>query len=318
MGQTQTLKDPRRAMHRIIRITATIEATQALAWPHFAGSTLRGAWGRALRKAACVTGQPQCTGCPLRNSCAYGVVFDPAPAAQPLHPSFRDGLPRYVMQPPPLGARRLAPGQRQSFSLLLLPGTQAHHHLIQHILRSAVETQLMQAGLFKLVDTQVSDTSCTAGQTSADAPQNHQAGTDRAATTTLRWQTPLRLQHQGKPIFKPSLLDPRKLVQALLRRQMQWCQLTAQTLPDPQQHTQAAGVCTLDTRKMQWHDMQRHSGTQNDKLPLGGLIGSALLTGPAHALQTLQPLLQMGEQLQIGKETVMGLGRYQLSALQPG
>lgn len=305
-------------MHSIIRITATIEATQVLAWPHFAGSTLRGAWGRALRKAACVTGQPQCTGCTLRNSCAYGVVFDPAPAAQPLHPSFRDGLPRYLVQPPPLGARRLATGQRQSFTLVLLPGTQSHHHLIRHILRSAVETQLMQAGLFKLVDTQVSEVRCTAGQPSANAPQKHQAHTSKAATTILRWQTPLRLQHQGKPIFKPPLLDPLKLVQALLRRQMQWCQLTAQALPDPQAHIQAASACTLDTRQMQWHDMQRHSGTQSDNLPLGGLIGSASLTGPPHALQALQPLLHMGELLQIGKEAVMGLGRYQLSTAQSG
>ncbi len=75
-----------------------------------------------------------------------------------------------------------------------------------------------------------------------------------------------------------------------------------------------ANACTLDTRNLQWHDIQRHSGTQNQKLPLGGLIGSATLSGPDAALQTLLPLLQMGEQLHIGKETVMGLGRYQLSA----
>ena len=32
------------------------------------------------------------------------------------------------------------------------------------------------------------------------------------------------------------------------------------------------------------------------------------------AMQTLLPLLQLGERLHIGKETVMGLGRYRLSA----
>lgn len=312
-------------MHSITRITTTLQATQTVAWPHFAGSTLRGAFGRALRRAACITGQNQCTGCPLRNSCAYGVVFDPAAPAQPLHPSFRDGLPRYLVQPPALGACQLQAGQTQSFDLLLLPGTQAHHGLIEHTLGNAVEKELFAPGLFKLMDTQTSQTHVLSASTETPAHMHATTG-----HITLRWLTPLRLQHQGKPIFKAQQLDAPGLVRALLRRQMQWQQITDQkpaaTLPttapiattsptlgqpDPMHQ---ANACTLDTRNLQWHDIQRHSGTQNQKLPLGGLIGSATLSGPDAALQTLLPLLQMGEQLHIGKETVMGLGRYQLSA----
>ena len=304
-------------MYSITRITTTLKATQTVAWPHFSGSTLRGAFGRALRRAACITGQEKCTGCPLRNSCAYGVVFDPAAPAQPLHPSFRDGLPRYLVQPPPLGACQLAIGQTQSFDLLLLPGTQAHHGLIEHTLRSAVEKELFAPGLFKLSDTQTSQTDVLSAATETPAQPN-QANTH----ITLRWLTPLRLQHQGKPVFKPQQLDASGLVRALLRRQMQWQQITDQkrdaatsSQPDLMDQAQA---CTLGTRNLQWHDIQRHSGTQNQKLPLGGLIGSATLSGPSVALHRMLPLLQMGEQLQIGKETVMGLGRYRLSALSNG
>lgn len=304
-------------MHSITRITTTVQATQTVAWPHFAGSTLRGAFGRALRRAACITGQEKCTACPLRNSCAYGVVFDPAAPSQPLHPSFRDGLPRYLVQPPALGACQLHAGQTQSFNLLLLPGTQAHHGLIEHTLRNAIEKELFAPGLFKLLGTQVSQTAVltATSQTPTDAqpPTGH---------ITLRWLTPLRLQHHGKPMFKPQQLDASGLVRALLRRQLQWQQISGQKpeTPSPSatvaqpQPMDAAQACTLDTHNLQWHDIQRHSGTQKQKLPLGGLIGSATLRGPAQALQTLLPLLQMGEQLHIGKETVMGLGRYQLSA----
>lgn len=301
-------------MHSITRITTTLQATQTVAWPHFAGSTLRGAFGRALRRAACITGQDKCTGCPLRNSCAYGVVFDPAAPAQPLHPSFRDGLPHYLVQPPALGACQLQAGQTQSFDLLLLPGTQAHHGLIEHTLHNAVEKELFAPGLFKLMGTQTSQTPVLLASTAT--PAHTQATTGHI---TLRWLTPLRLQHQGKPIFKAQQLDAPGLVRAMLRRQMQWQQITDQkpaappTLgqPDPMHQ---AHTCTLDTRNLQWHDIHRHSSTQNQKLPMGGLIGSATLRGPVAALQTLLPLLLMGEQLHIGKETVMGLGRYQLSA----
>jgi hypothetical protein len=132
----------------------------------------------------------------------------------------------------------------------------------------------------------------------------------------------LRLQHQGKPVFKPQQLDATTLVRALLRRQMQWHQITRQTPTEPaptgQDPLPCAAACNLDTRNLQWHDIQRFSGTQNQKLPLGGLIGSATLRGPNAAMQALLPLLQLGEQLHIGKETVMGLGRFQLSGLQPG
>lgn len=294
-------------MHSIIRITTTIEATQTVAWPHFAGSTLRGAFGRALRRAACITGQDQCTGCPLRNSCAYGVVFDPAPPPQPLHPSFQDGLPRYMVQPPALGACQLTPGQTQSFTLMLLPGAHPHRQLIEHILPTLATQQLMQAGHFKLQSVRVQETPALFFDQPPSAPQHP------STQATLRWHTPLRLQQKGKPIFKPQDVDSTTLIRALLRRQLQWCQLTAQTPPDTQTSLQAASACTLDTSNLHWHDIQRHSGSQNQKIPLGGLIGSAKLHGPPQALDTLRPVLQLGEQLHIGKETIMGLGCYQLT-----
>jgi hypothetical protein len=322
MGQTQnlTLQRTPHPMHSITCITATLEATQTVDWPHFAGSTLRGAFGRALRQAACVTGKSTCTGCPLRNSCAYGVVFDPAAPTQPLHPSFRDGLPRYLVQPPALGACQLPAGQTLNFRLLLLPGTQSHHGLVEHTLRTAIGKELMQPGLFKLQHTQVSHNAMPPLPNLNNTLPTHSG--PAIAHITLRWHTPLRLQHQGKPVFKPQQLDATTLVRALLRRQMQWHQITRQTpteqAPTGQDPLACAAACNLDTRNLQWHDIQRFSGTQNQKLPLGGLIGSATLRGPNAALQALLPLLQLGEQLHIGKETVMGLGRFQLSGLQPG
>ncbi|MEY4979611.1 MAG: hypothetical protein RLZZ352_1881 [Pseudomonadota bacterium] len=287
----------------LTRIDIYLEATQPVAWPHFAGSALRGAFGRALRQTACMTGLRRCDPCPLRPTCAYGEVFDPAPPAQPIHPSFRDGQPRYLVQAPPLGARQLSPGQPQQFSLLLLPGTEHHHSLIPHVLRTTVEQQLMQPGLFKLRHTHSHPTD----------PQHHSPYHGQGPIS-LRWLSPVRLQHQGKTLFRPQQLDATALAHSLHRRYLQWQQLCNQPATGPDLNTalQAAAQCQLDTRQLHWHDMERRSSTQQQKQPLGGLIGSAQLHGPRPALQTLWPLLQLGEQLHIGKETVMGLGRYQL------
>jgi hypothetical protein len=319
MGQTHnlTLQNKPQAMPTITRITATIEATQTVAWPHFAGSTLRGAFGRALRHAACITGQDKCDDCPLRNSCAYGVVFEPAPAAKALHPSFQNGLPRYLVQPPPLGACKLNKGQRQVFKIILLPGTQAHHTLVMHILRAAVEIQLIQPGLFKLTELKVSEEQLVP-LLSPDIENASAHLTQPRSQMTLRWLSPLRLQHQGKPVFKSHVLDASLLIRALLLRHLQWCQLTQQVPLNTQLFIIAASVCRLNTNNLRWHDIDRFSSTQNEKLPMGGLMGSAELEGPASALQILLPLLQLGERLHIGKEIVMGMGHYQLSAMQNG
>ncbi len=222
---------------------------------------------------------------------------------------------------PALGACALSAGQTQGFSLLIFPGTQTHHSLIEHILRAAVEKELMQPGLFRLLHTKVSHTSVVPGLSAPDLSGKPGETTTKPAPATdqitLRWHTPLRLQNHGKPVFKPTQLDASTLVRALLRRQLQWHQISQQAptgqAPGNLDPLACATACTLDTRNLQWHDIQRHSGTQGQHLPLGGLIGSATLHGPTPALQTLLPLLQLGELLHIGKETVMGLGRYRLS-----
>lgn len=45
--------------------------TRALRLPDYAGSMLRGAFGHALRKVACLTKQKACDGRPLLGACAY-------------------------------------------------------------------------------------------------------------------------------------------------------------------------------------------------------------------------------------------------------
>ena len=298
-------------MPSITRLTATIQATQPVAWPHYAGSTLRGAFGRALRHASCITELPTCTACSLRQNCGYGVVFDPAPPLEPLHPSFRDGLPRYFVQAPAIGAAQLGAGDTQQFTLVLLPGTQKRLGLIGYALRKAVEQELIKPGMFKVTDIREEEQAITL--TTAPASDGNNPKPIHANTISLRWQTPLRLVQKGKPMMEPQQLDSITLIRALLRRQLQWCQLSQMPVPDSEALLQAASECTLNSSNLRWYAIQRYSSTQNQKIPLSGLMGSAQLRGTAQALQTLLPLLQLGEQLHIGKDIVMGLGRYQLS-----
>jgi hypothetical protein len=285
----------------------TLQAQRPIAWPHFAGSRIRGAWGRALRQAACITGKPTCEGCAVRTQCAYGVVFDPAIPAQPLHPSFQNGIPAYLIQVSALGARQLQPGEAIGFTLRLLAGTESHHNLVEHVLRDTVNQHLFKPGDCALQAIERQNLPVAEAAPETEGP--------KLSSVHLQWLTPMRLQHQGKPLFRPQDLNAATLTSAVWRRYLQWCQLAHQTPSATQAPLDAARHCTLDTRGLQWHDISRYSNTQQKHLPLGGLLGRSVLTGPSSALKTLLPLLRLGEQLHIGKETVFGLGQYQLQPI---
>jgi CRISPR/Cas system endoribonuclease Cas6 (RAMP superfamily) len=294
-------------MHQITNLNVTIEATQKVPWPHFAGSTLRGAFGRALRNASCVTKQQKCNGCSLRKSCSYGVVFDPDAPTKPFHPSFRDGIPRYVLQPPPFGAAEMRIGQKISFNFIFLPGSESYLKFIEHVLKLSVENELISDGVFKLVKIE----SQRVNVNEADSFETNNSSNEELKIA-IRWLTPLRLQQYGKPIDKPHLLDMHVFIRALLRRRAQWCQLTDKPVPDATPLLAAASRCRLNTNLLRWHDIERFSNSQNKKIPIGGLMGLAELFGPRDAIQLLMPLLSLVQQIHIGKQTVFGLGRYEL------
>src|SRR6516165_5061334 len=88
--------------------------------PEFAGSLLRGQFGAALRRIACMTGAPVCKGCPLYRTCPYPAIFEaPPPPAHALQ-RFSQVPNPYVIEPPAMGLRRVAAGERLSFHVVLV------------------------------------------------------------------------------------------------------------------------------------------------------------------------------------------------------
>ena len=67
-------------------------------------------------------------------------------------------------------------------------------------------------------------------------------------------------------------------------------------------------------RRLRWHEWTRHSSRQNAKVPMGGLVGSFGLEGPA--LARFWPYLWLGQWTHVGKGCSMGLGRYVLEPME--
>ena len=67
------------------------QAQQPMRMPGYMGTAWRGGFGRAQRRAACITGLPVCSGCPFLAACVYPYIFGTPPGTEGLEGGRRRG-----------------------------------------------------------------------------------------------------------------------------------------------------------------------------------------------------------------------------------
>jgi len=287
--------------------------------PEYSGSLLRGQFGAALRRTACMTGAPTCAGCPLYRTCPYPAIFEtPAPEMHALQ-RFSQVPNPYVIEPPPLGTRYVAAGDILSFDIVLVGRALDQLPLIAYALQRA-----FGHGIGRLrARGRVEDIAVEgAGEPESlwDAERSRIGGHEQilsvpslpeVGSVTLKIVTPLRLQNQGHRIPKVEL-RPRTLFTALLRRASLLFELHA-ALPGlavDAPRLAAAAERLVDGRRLEWKDWTRFSSRQEREMTLGGVIGEWTLSGD---LGELLPWFWLGQWLHVGKNATMGMGRYSLA-----
>jgi CRISPR/Cas system endoribonuclease Cas6 (RAMP superfamily) len=75
----------------------------------------------------------------------------------------------------------------------------------------------------------------------------------------------------------------------------------------------ASRIQFASSSQLTWHDIARYSNRQGKHIPMGGLLGQVQLIGKTDDLKWLIPYLWQCQWLNIGKETGMGLGVYQIT-----
>lgn len=303
----------------IARLHLTARAEAPLSLPPYAGSMLRGAWGHALLALAPLphTGSQPCA---LHASCPYCQVF--APPALPAHglQKFSQMPAPYVIEPPTGGARRLAPGETFTFSLVLMGQALAHLPALllawERALRTGLGVQHSRCTLVNVADEISLQPLLGKRDQLSFSPKLLPPAPMLGHHATLHLTSPLRLQQQGKPA-KAHTLDARTLLVTLARRwqllqdvylgadapQQDFAQLSAQ-----------ASAITLRGQDLHWFDWGRFSQHQQQEMKLGGLLGSVHLQGD---LSPFAPLLHLGQWLHVGKNASFGLGGYRLDGLTP-
>jgi CRISPR/Cas system endoribonuclease Cas6 (RAMP superfamily) len=306
----------------LTRYCFVFEVSSPIRLPEYAGSTLRGAFGHALRQLACMTREKKCSGCMLASTCPYTTLFEPQ---KPTSGSISLSTPPvpYIIEPPVWGARQYAKGETLAFHFTLIGKASDHLPLCIMAWRRAFARGVGAGdGTAELMCvTQESKSSETTvylpGEAVTEHPRNTTLTNNIAPdTVTLEFVTPLRLQENGHAI-PPNRLTPRPLLTALLRRASLLVEhYDGKPLYTP---TQFAGYAQAANEikglvNMEWRDWTRRSSRQQRTMQLGGCMGSWTLTGN---LAPFWNTLQLGELLHVGKEASFGLGQYLIQSVPP-
>ncbi|PPC84002.1 MAG: hypothetical protein CTY38_03100 [Methylotenera sp.] len=286
--------------------------------PQYPTSSLRGVYGHALRKLTCMTKAKTCNGCPLKAQCAYINLFEPVAKTEQTVKLEKPPVP-FMVHETIQKKQHFKAGETLSFGMTLL-GQYAIHHL--PIITMAWQQALANGiGYTQGTATLQQVQAINAGQSTPIyqpkgtlLPHKQETTlTDKVPSNniTLEFVTPLRLQSNSKRL-QLSQLQAQNLLTATIRRVSML------------EHTHSIGFSTSAEQaktlkaisekislihNLKWKEWKRYSNRQQREMQLGGYIGKIQLTGE---LAPFLPYLQIGQHTHIGKETVFGLGQYQL------
>lgn len=299
--------------YAIARYRLSFTVTQTLRLPDYAGSLLRGAFGGALRRTACMTGEKDCKSCPLYRTCPYPAIFETPPPEQHQLQQFSQIPNPYVIEPPTWGAHTLHPGETLQFHLVLTGAALQQLPLISYAWQRAGQRLGHGAAQLEQIEQQTPQGYIPVHLNGKALQHNTlvELTTDPISSATLEFVTPLRLQDNGSALGRQRLSES-ALLMALARRisliaEQHWQRPLNIDFPAYKASlAQVQGEATLN-----WRDWTRYSSRQQQTMQLGGVVGT-------WQLQQLPPeaalLLRLGEWLHVGKNASFGLGQYLLKS----
>lgn len=298
--------------------------TEPLRLSEYAGSALRGVFGRALMQLSGLQMGDVKDKTPLFLHSPYAEVFEPqsSPDASGILARLPDMPPLYVVEAPINGQRFLEEGDDFSFSVVLIGQALAHLPLIILAWRRAL---LMGLGKERggKAELMLVEHELPGGELvsiySEEKPLVQSHGTNlelpnfaAAADVHLHLLTPLRLQQQGR-VLGAKEITPALFLRQLVRRTSIYWQMQQSDAINPEviaRLNQLADSVNADEKRLSFQQWARYSARQRQLMQMDGVRGHWLLR---KVPPEMQQLLWLGQYLHVGKGTVYGLGGYVIS-----
>jgi CRISPR-associated endoribonuclease Cas6 len=312
---------------RFARFTFDLEATEDLHLPQYKGSTFRGGFGNALKKALCMTKTFDCPPCLLKHTCHYISVFEPKidKMVADLLRIGRDAPQPFVLEPPLTDQRQFKKGERLSVGLVLIGRVMELLPSIVYAFtvfgeRVGLGTAKGKFAVRRMTDADgavVFDGKTFTGDFRVMTFPEFLHSNGSPQSVTMQFLTPTRIMtshgNSRRHLMRLRTTDDLwTFIETLYHRLFVLTNLYC--LSDIQPYT--AKRIPLNSRQLSlsnvdigWMDWERYSNRQHIPMKLGGFVGQITLKGE---VDDLLPLLRIGEYLHVGKGTSFGLGQFKL------
>ncbi len=124
---------------------------------------------------------------------------------------------------------------------------------------------------------------------------------------TLNFNTPLRLQELGKIITDPDSITPTLIIRNIERRIIVLSHFFCHADNIKLETEISDDEISISDNRLKPYFWKRYSSRQNKNIDLSGFIGKITFHGN---IKKYYPLLLIGEKINIGKNTLFGLGEY--------
>lgn len=304
-------------MFPLVKLRLTFRALQDMNFSAYAGSTLRGIFGKSLRRVSCLAQKTDCKGCAAVSSCPYAEIFENG-----ILSNGGEEVPNpYVIEPFDIGMKNIGQGTEFSFNFLLFgkavgkmsyallawskTGNMGFTKERTQARPIRVEQICADGSIRLLYDFENDETETFEAQTCADLPPQVETN-----TVKIKLMTPLRIHRDGHPV-RPENLTARDFLITLIRRTQNMAKHHIAEFPPVNFDDLRAAIdsAQMTDANLHWFDWARYSSRQKKRIALGGVMGTFALRGD---LTKLTPYLKLGEWLHLGKSAVLGMGKYRI------
>jgi len=291
--------------------------------PRYAGSTLRGGFGQAFRKIVCTMGLVECQNCTLNSVCPYAYIFETSPPEDATQLRGYSDVPRPFVIDPLDTHGDYQTGESLQFLLTLIGRAIDYLPYFLVSFRELGEIGIGRGrGRFQLTEV-VAESGPGKGESVYSWETQMVTNLDNvldfqdirqetiawpADQLTVRFLTPTRVTYDGQLADE---LPFHVFIQRLMGRisALSYFHCGKSLQMDFKDFIAQATQVETAKSDLRWHDWTRYSTRQDERMKLGGLLGSITYAGE---LNPFLPFIALGQYVHVGKNSTFGLGKYQV------
>lgn len=284
-------------------IDFTLRSKEESNLPPSISSTIRGILGTTLRQNHCDNIERSCEECLKSEACLYTKIF---------YNFSKDEVGRYTIYPPPYIIHNKIPiqapikkGETITFTITLIGNACLHlKDVILNVKKGLTLGLGANRNKFTLESVQINNIYIYKDETlntSIISPIHFSFFPTNPEKCQFNFDTPLKIKISKQV---QDTLDFPILFENIYRRISTISKVYCNKELNQSFNT---SEIKLIEDKMHWEKRERYSNRKNEKMSLGGLVGSITFQGE---LSEFIPFIELGKILHIGKNCSMGLGHY--------